>query len=836
VSKLPSISLIVLFASAACFGQQPCNDSPLNPSNLPACESPLHKAWKAAVDFRGQEADLSRSIAAARARFWKAFPNGPGFEAAQAAFLGELTQKDLFYLMFSLIQGVHGDAQKYLNAIEVTADPLLLDPATPRDINQFPSNVDGGIRRFAFPLYVQWVKALRRSEGRDKDGAWAQPQIMAEAVVDKSHWRRAYEDSRNWAEFLASGLDISKYVTPQVYMVNQMESDVAFVLARSKPDDLPDPKAASLDLYNFFVKTFGEKQVVAAATAVLHSPKNSVGGLAKRADVVIGAYQPAPSPNPYLLFLTQATNTPRNYAIALCMDQNALLLSGHATETLNSKEEWAKAASVYGQLVTRFGEPAVLSAAARLKDVPKDDRGGPRGDPEAKGAIYWFTALLKDPKTPLPDMPEFLTSSYDPRWMGKVVDVRGTVSRVDLDTNGSPHYATIHFKESKNDRFTVFTPNPEILQAYGQNFAGLIGKPVEIWGQVQDWREGSGIRFLLSKQFKVLVPGELANFRESAPEWMKLPLAANASVDSPEYLAWKKFPPGSKVVYETDLLHEYKPGTNQYTKTKIATITLTLESIDAERAIVQAEETVSGKTAGRNGPDTTSANQKIIKAKQAAPAAPVDDSNFVKTKGEEMLVINGKSIATKWECVTRAGDPMTFTKTWTSDEVPGGLVRTQQQSHTLITNETYRNISQTLYAPVEGVEPRMGSGAPPAPAANPAPPLKAAQPPPTPQARPNPSLPAPTAQTEFLTRYSSAMQRAARDRPGLAQAQRKLSLTGGSLPDEVLAAQARLNSEQQAVSSALRTRDYAAGEQSLRVIEETLTIIESFLAKSGIQR
>jgi len=87
-----------------------------------------------------------------------------------------------------------------------------------------------------------------------------------------------------------------------------------------------------------------------------------------------------------------------------------------------------------------------------------------------------------------------------------------------------------------------------------------------------------------------------------------------------------------------------------------------------------------------------------------------------------------------------------------------------------------------------------------------------------------------------MTRYSSAMQRAARDRPGLAQAQRKLSLTGGSLPDEVLAAQARLNSEQQAVSSALRTRDYAAGEQSLRVIEETLTIIESFLAKSGIQR
>ncbi len=141
----------------------------------------------------------------------------------------------------------------------------------------------------------------------------------------------------------------------------------------------------------------------------------------------------------------------------------------------------------------------LLAAAARLKDVPKDDRGGPQGDPESKGAIFWFTALLKDPKTQLPDLSHFLASSYDPRWMGKVVEVRGTVSRVEVDTSGSPRYATIHFKESKNDRFTAFTPNSEILESYGQNFSGLVGKPIEIWGQVQDWREGAGVRFLIGE-------------------------------------------------------------------------------------------------------------------------------------------------------------------------------------------------------------------------------------------------------------------------------------------------------------------------------------------------
>ena len=239
--------------------------------------------------------------------------------------------------------------------------------------------------------------------------------------------------------------------------------------ARSR-QDLPDPKASSLDLYNFFVKNFGEKEVLAAATAVLHAPKNSIGGLAKRAEVSIGTYAPAPSPNPFLMFLTQVTNSsPRAYAIALCLDQYALM-GREAATAFNSKEQWDKAATVYGQLVARFGEPAVLAAAARLKDVAKDDRGGPRGDPESKGAIFWFTALLKDPKTQLPDLSHFLASSYDPRWMGKIVEVRGTVARVDLDTNGSPRYATIHFKESKNDRFTAFTPNSDILRQLWPEF------------------------------------------------------------------------------------------------------------------------------------------------------------------------------------------------------------------------------------------------------------------------------------------------------------------------------------------------------------------------------
>src|SRR5665213_1032983 len=132
--------------------------------------------------------------------------------------------------------------------------------------------------------------------------------------------------------------------------------------------------------------------------------------------------------------------------------------------------------------------------------------------------------------------------------------------------------------------------------------------------------------------------GPLANFREAAPDSIKLRSAPKATVDSPEYLAWKKFPPGSKAAYTTYGLNEYKPGTNGYRQTKISSHTLTLGSIDDERAIVNDESTISGNH---------SSNQRIIKARRIeVPGAPVDDPTQIVTRGEETLVLNGKNIPT----------------------------------------------------------------------------------------------------------------------------------------------------------------------------------------------
>jgi hypothetical protein len=65
----------------------------------------------------------------------------------------------------------------------------------------------------------------------------------------------------------------------------------------------------------------------------------------------------------------------------------------------------------------------------------------------------------------------------------------------------------------------------------------------------------------------------------------------------------------------------------------------------------------------------------------------------------------------------------------------------------------------------------------------------------------------------------------------LAQAQRQLAVAHAPLPDEIRAAQDRLNSQQRALALAMRTRDYAAAGQNLSDMEDTLAVIEKFIEK-----
>jgi len=102
------------------------------------------------------------------------------------------------------------------------------------------------------------------------------------------------------------------------------------------------------------------------------------------------------------------------------------------------------------------------------------------------------------------------------------------------------------------------------------------------------------------------------------------------------------------------------------------------------------------------------------------------------------------------------------------------------------TGETYRTIQQTLYAPIDGVDPQLGEGtAPLRPAANavrPAAPATPASPAPPP-AQPA-SATSNATRPDLMTHYRTLTARAYQDRLSLAQAERKLTLARSALPDE----------------------------------------------------
>jgi hypothetical protein len=101
-------------------------------------------------------------------------------------------------------------------------------------------------------------------------------------------------------------------------------------------------------------------------------------------------------------------------------------------------------------------------------------------------------------------------AAYDPQWMGQNMVIVGTVSRVDVDPNGSPQWVSIYFKESPDATVVVCSPYPDLFQErIGQDLSALVGKTMEAAGQVESPYCGkktvskASIRVVESKQWQV---------------------------------------------------------------------------------------------------------------------------------------------------------------------------------------------------------------------------------------------------------------------------------------------------------------------------------------------
>jgi hypothetical protein len=381
---------------------------------------------------------------------------------------------------------------------------------------------------------------------------------------------------------------------------------------------------------------------------------------------------------------------------------------------------------------------------------------------------------------------------------------------------------------------------------------------------------GAGIRFLTHDQLKVV--DAASEFRESklASGLAPVPPQAESLSDSPRYHAWKKFPVGARVTYESRQYTEVQPGAGKYQRLRISQTTFQLNSIDAERAVLTSATT----TWNPRGGVFHSTGDHVYKTKETVPPMELPGNpspdKIQTTRGEETLVISGQSVPTKWERISTVDAPENYIKTWTSDQVPGGTVLQRSQLSRASGRTAARTIGELIYAPIQGVEPEVTSGSAmaelgalpksnggtPGAAPTPAPPASSRQEAPpqtstrsTPTAAPRPAAareavsgrsggaePNPVSANEVVQwnqRYRTSMLRMQRASSELARRRYVGGRTapGLNIPQEVKEASDRMQAESRAVYMDMTARNYTRVAQSMAAFESTLKVIEEYLAK-----
>ena len=145
-------------------------------------------------------------------------------------------------------------------------------------------------------------------------------------------------------------------------------------------------------------------------------------------------------------------------------------------------------------------------------------------------------------------------------------------------------------------------------------------------------------------------------------------------VDNPQYVGWSKFKPGTTVTLKTETAT--KMGGNETKMT--STTTSKLVDINPNEATV--ETTTKMSMNGMDMPANTMPPQKIP-AKVDKPAGGANGQKAEVKEGTDKVEVGGKSYNTKTtETTTDMNGTKTVSKTWMSDEVPGGLVKMESTS------------------------------------------------------------------------------------------------------------------------------------------------------------
>lgn len=704
------------------------NDAEIAQSNREAMER-LVKA----------KAEFDRQIAEARAQFFQAYPDRPGLAQAEAKFTGLLHEKDLYYLVLVLFLPTD-DAD-----IAARRGPDFLANVFDRSSG---GQLDEGLRPSAMEEFHRWAFTVRRNMPPAKTLAdvFATGDRFKKALDAGNEDYLKYTKFRDYWEFNTAGKTLPEYLLPADY--NNKSKYGEFLYCRY--GELPLPQATAA--YAQMVKALGQSVVEAAAEQVRAAPKISSG-----ARLVVTAREPvtktpsgnqapdynAPAPEniigtfggPLSAFEALATRgDDRRYLLGLLTEENR---PGWRTH-IDQATKWQYADTTYRRFVIAFGEQDVLQAAHLVRTATKRATSGGVMDPKAIGATR---------SDPYPAFEDIVTRK-NPR--GYVRSILAVSQKLDSATAVDAAYAKLIATGNEN----------AVLEA---------------------------ARAMAADKAHANYEGDLDTLAKMVnnPRAQEGP-AAVSQIDNPDFLPWKGFSAGAKASYVLHALIPDRPGSTQLVTGPLqARYTLTLKSITPDQVNVWRTETVFDRTGTAHPPrDTEMAYPAKIAQPNATPAGPSGS-------GQEILDINGRKISTRWQSGSLPGNCAGGTKTWTSDEVPGGLVRKREEVRCrgVQGSETTLESFEGLRQP-GSIETRVETtdSAPPAPVTSveaPAVPRgkgagTATAPPGQPQAAPVSSAPAPASpqerqqqiaerqqQTrERLRKLAECRQQAVKDHPG----------------------------------------------------------------------
>lgn len=199
----------------------------------------------------------------------------------------------------------------------------------------------------------------------------------------------------------------------------------------------------------------------------------------------------------------ELANSPMMKALAKAAAEDRQKQAQAAAAAAAEREREAQANTPEGRL-----KHAREQQAAREEHNKQVLAADAAGDPNVKVEAQMIRREQEDNRQRWAGGPQS-PAAFDPKWMDQNVAIIGTVSRVEVDPNGSPNWVTIYFKESPDSTFVVCSPYPDMFQErVGLDLSALVGKTFEAAGQVESPYCGSkaakgSIRVVESKQWKV---------------------------------------------------------------------------------------------------------------------------------------------------------------------------------------------------------------------------------------------------------------------------------------------------------------------------------------------